>query len=585
MRSASLLAALSLLTMKYSFLFRSRVILFCVIIFASALLTKLFWVQVVHGDAYSNAADHQYVTPSANIYERGIIYFERKDGQLVSAATQASGFKMAIDAKKIIDAENTYRELSENAVLDRDNFLIKAGQKDDSYEEIIHRLSKEQADAISGLKLPGIKIYKEKWRFYPGGSLASHTLGFVGYKGNELGGRYGLERQYDSELARNAGNPYVNFFAEVFSNMRKTLFENKAPEGDIVTTIEPQVQNFLEKKLTEVQDRYQIDSIGGIIMNPQDGSIYALGVKPDFDPNNFSLVKKVSIFTNPLVENVLEFGSVVKPLVMAAALDAGAVTADTTYNDRGSVIVEKKEIFNFDKKARGPGTSMQEVLNQSLNTGMVFVEQKLGKEKLREYLLAYGIKNKTGIDLPNETSGLVSGILKSPREIEYANAAFGQGIALTPAGLIRALASLSNGGNLVVPHVVKEIKYSNGTSKKMEYPVTPAKITKETSQEITRMLVVVMDKAIKGGLGKLDHFSVAVKTGTAQVADNTTGGYYTDRHTHSFFGYFPAYNPKFIVFLYAVNPKGVPYAATTWTDPFLDITKFLLNYYNIPPDR
>ena len=227
---------------------------------------------------------------------------------------------------------------------------------------------------------------------------------------------------------------------------------------------------------------------------------------------------------------------------------------------------------------------MQEVLNQSLNTGMVFVEQKLGKEKLKEYLLSYGIANKTGIDLPNETSGLVSN-LNSPREIEYANAAFGQGIALTPIALIRALTSLSNGGNLVVPPIVKEIKYNNGTSKQMPYPTTPTKITKETSEMITSMLVGVMDKAIKGGLGKLEHFSVAVKTGTAQVADNTTGGYYEDRHTHSFFGYFPAYDPKFIVFLYAINPKGVPYAATTWSDPFLDITKFLLNYYEVPPDR
>ena len=99
------------------------------------------------------------------------------------------------------------------------------------------------------------------------------------------------------------------------------------------------------------------------------------------------------------------------------------------------------------------------------------------------------------------------------------------------------------------------------------------------------MLVTVMDKSIKEGRGKLEHFSVAVKTGTAQVADNVNGGYYEDRHTHSFFGYFPAYDPKFIILLYAVNPKGVQYAATTWVDPFLDITKFLLNYYNIPPDR
>jgi len=570
--------------MTSSFIFRSRIVLFCVVVFSLILATKLFLVQVVHRDAYSESADRQYSTPAGNIYERGTIFFESKDGQLISAATQTAGFKIAIDPSKIADPENVYKKLNEITVLNHDTFIARATKMNDSYEEVAHQLSKEEADAVSLLKIPGVSIFKEKWRLYPGGTLASQTLGLVGYKDTELGGRYGLEREYNTELERNDNNPYVNFFAEVFSNINKTLFTHEVGEGDIVTTIEPTVQDFLEKKLEEVKDKYQVDSVGGIIMNPQDGSIYAIGAKPDFDPNNFSQEKNNSVFSNPLVENVFEFGSVVKPLVMAGALDAGVVTPETTYNDKGEVTIENHQIFNFDKKGRGPGTSMQEVLNQSLNTGMVFVEQQLGRAKLRDYLLSYGIKDKTGIDLPNETSGLVSN-LNSPREIEYANAAFGQGIAFTPIEMIRALASLSNGGNLVVPHVVKEIKYNDGTSKQMTYPMTPVKITKQTSEEITQMLVTVMDKAIKGGLGKLDHFSVAVKTGTAQVADNTTGGYYTDRHTHSFVGYFPAYDPKFIVFLYAINPKGVPYAATTWTDPFLDITKFLLNYYEVPPDR
>ncbi len=576
--------------MTYSFISRFRIILFCIIVFNLILTAKLFLVQVVHSNDYSKSADRQYVTPEGNMYERGTIFFQGrskdgKEGQLIAAATQISGFKVAINPTKITNAESVYQKLSKIIVLDHTDFITKAGKLKDPYEEVANRLPKAQADAISALKISGVSIFKEKWRFYPGGTLASHVLGFVGYKKSELGGRYGLERQYNTLLTRTNNNSYVNFFAEVFSNINKTLFKDGEESGDIVTTIEPEVQNFLEKKLEEVKDRYQVDSIGGIIMNPKDGSIYAMAAKPDFDPNNFSKVERISILGNPLVENVLEFGSVVKPLVMAGALDVGVVMPETTYDDKGKVTVEKHEIYNFDKKARGPGTSMQEVLSQSLNTGMVFVEKKLGKERLRDYLLSFGIKDKTGIDLPNETSGLVSGILKSPREIEYANAAFGQGIAFTPIGMVRALASLSNGGNLVVPHVVKEIRYENGSSKIMSYPTIPTKITKQTSEAITQMLVTVMDKAIKEGLAKLDHFSVAVKTGTAQVADNVNGGYYKDRHNHFFVGYFPAYDPKFIVFLYALNPKGVKYAATTWTDPFLDITKFLLNYYEVSPDR
>jgi cell division protein FtsI (penicillin-binding protein 3)/stage V sporulation protein D (sporulation-specific penicillin-binding protein) len=571
--------------MKYSFISRTRVIFFCISIFALILMSKLFLVQVLQSSAYSDRADKQYSTPSSNIFERGTIYFTRKDSQLVSAATQTTGFKIAINPIKIIDKEAVYKELTKTIKLDHDEFLTKAQKENDPYEEIANHLSKVEADAIALLKIPGISVYKEKWRFYPGANLASQSLGFVAYKGDDLSGRYGIERQYNNELSRNKDNPYINFFAEVFSNINETLFSDKTLEGDIVTTIEPSVQGFLEKTLESVKEKYQIDSVGGIIMNPVDGSIYALSSKPDFDLNNFSKIKTAT-FSNPLVENVFEFGSVVKPLVMAGALDAKVVTANTTYDDKGSVIVENKEIFNFDKKARGV-VNMQEVLNQSLNTGMVFVYKKLGREKMRDYMLSYGIKDKTGIDLPNETGGLVSNLINSPRDIEYANAAFGQGIALTPMEIVRALASLSNGGNLVVPHIVQKIKYNNGTEKEMTYETTRVKITEATGQEITRMLVNVMDKSLKvNGLpAKIENYSIAVKTGTAQVANREGGGYYEDKHTHSFFGYFPAYEPKFIIFLYAINPKGVPYAAQTWAEPFLGITKFLINYYEVPPDR
>ena len=571
--------------MNYSFFSRTKVLSILILVFVCILIVKLFLIQIIHTNSYREQADHQYATPSSNIFERGTIFFERKDGQLVSGAAQTTGYKIAIDPIQVVDIDGTYNKLSAKITLDYNEFSTKANKKQDPYEEVAYHVSKEQVDAISKEKIPGVYIYKEKWRFYPGENLASHALGLIGYNGDDLAGRYGLERSYNDELSRDKDSSYVNFFAEVFSNINKTLFKNEIKRGDIATTIEPIVQGFLEKKVSEVKEKYNVDSIGGIIMNPKDGSIYAITSKPDFNPNDFSKIKDPSVFANPFVENVFEFGSVVKPLIMAAGLDTGVVTADTKYTDKGMVVVDKKEIYNFDKKGRGPGTTMQDVLNQSLNTGMVFVAGKLGHNNVRDYLLSYGIDQKTGIDLPSETSGLVSNIMKSPRDLEYANAAFGQGIAMTPIEMVRALASLSNGGNLVVPHLVKTIKYDDGTQKEMIYPTSRVKISEKTSEEITRMLVTVMDKSLKSGAAKFEHYSVAVKTGTAQVAKENGGGYYEDRHTHSFFGYFPAYDPKFIVFLYAVNPKGVPYASQTWADPFLDITKFLLNYYEVPPDR
>jgi len=566
-----------------SFVLRTRILFGCILLFSLALVGKLFLVQIVQGNFYSERADRQYSTSASDIFERGSIYFTRKDGQNVFAATQTAGFKVALNPQKIADKDEAYKKINGIVSLEAEDFNAKAGKVNDPYEEILNHIGKVEADAISKEKIPGVSIFKEKWRSYSGDSMASHSIGFVAYKGDELAGRYGLEREYDEVLSRNKNTPYVNFFAEVFSNINEKLFDNKVREGDIVTTIEPTVQNSLEKELEKVKTRYAADAIGGIIMNPKDGSIYALSSMPDFDLNNFSKVENASTFSNPLVENVLEFGSVVKPLVMAAALDADLISPDTKYDDKGSVVVEKKEIFNFDKKARGVVT-MQEVLNQSLNTGMVYVYNKLGKERFKDYLLSFGIKDKTGIDLPNESSGLVSN-LNSPRDIEYANASFGQGVAFTPVAMIRALASLGNGGNLVTPHLVKEIKYATGDTDVLEYPTTRAKITPQTSEEITGMLVNVMDQALGGGNLKLEHYSVAVKTGTAQVADKVNGGYYKDRHTHSFFGYFPAYDPEFIIFLYAVNPKGVEFASGTWTDPFMSLTKFLLNYYEVQPDR
>ncbi len=561
---------------------RIRIISFAFLLVALLIILKLFFLQIIQNEQFEKRIDGQYNSKQA-ILDRGDIFLSRKDGSLVSAANVSSGFKLAMSPSKISEnAEAIYQAIKPIVDIPQDVFFAKSEKKNDPYEELATRLTKEQADKIRALNLTGILVEPDTWRFYSGDSLASHTLGFLAYKGDTRVGQYGLERFYEKTLLRPRSNTYLNFFAEVFSNIRES-FSDDGPHGDIVTTIEPTVQNALESEIHTAREKWNADEAWGIIINPKTGEIYALSGAPDFNLNSFGSVSDPSIYRNAFVESVFEMGSVIKPLVMAAALDAGVLTPQTTYFDAGVVTVNKKQIMNFDKQARGLST-MQTVLDQSLNTGMVFVENKLGHDRFRSYMKAYGIGEKTGIDLPNETSGLIKNI-DSPRDIEYANASFGQGIALTPIATARAFSVIANGGNLVVPHFVKQIRYETGLSKMPEYPYTRTGIIKpETSETITRMLIHVFESYDQGA-HKMEHYSIATKTGTAQVARENGKGYYEDRHLHSFFGYFPAYDPKFLVFMFIKNPHGAKYASQTLIPPFINITKFLLNYYVVSPDR
>jgi len=566
---------------KNTSVLRIRFISGFIFLFALLLFTRLYLLQVVHGKDYVERADQQYVRPPEYSFDRGSIYFETKDGNLVSGATVKTGALVTINPKTLKDPEGVYVKLSAIIPLEHDDFMAHA-TKSDSYEEIAKKVDEDKGKAITALKIPGVTVYQDKWRIYPGGDLAAHVLGFLGYQGDELAGRYGLERTYDSTLDRNNQNMYVNFFAEMFSNI-KTITSNQPLEGDIVTTIEPTVQAYLQDEISKVNHQWSSETTGGIIINPKTGEIYAMGLYPTFDPNSFQTESSNDVFTNFMVEDVREMGSIVKALTMAAGLDSGVITPATTYNDTGCITVNKSKICNYDFKARGV-IPMQQILNQSLNVGASWIAQKMGNDKFTQYFKSFGLGEKTGIDLPNEAVGLINN-LNSPRDVEHDTASFGQGIAITPLETVRALSVLANGGTLITPHIVKQINYTLGYSKTITPPVGRRVISEETSKTITKMLIQVVDQALLNGKAKNPHYSVAAKTGTAQIAMPNGGGYYPDRYLHSFFGYFPATNPQFLVFMYTVYPKNVDYASETLTAPFLDISKFLINYYSVPPDR
>ncbi len=557
-------------------------VLGALVILAILIIGKLFFIQIIQGKSFAERANHQYSPTTVGQFDRGKIFATAKDGSLVELAGVSQGFKLAIVPSELVDKEAAYATLNAIIPIDRDTFMSRAAKLADPYEEIAIHLSKESADAIRAKKIKGVNLFTDSWRTYPAGTLAAKVVGFLGYKGDLLTGRYGLERQYNDVLSRTNGSLYTNFFAEIFDTVKGT-FNDTSHQGDVVTTIEPTVQAYLEKNLHSVMEKFNADSAGGIIMDPRTGSIIALAGFPTFDPNNYSKAESVSDYGNPFVEGAFELGSVVKALTMAAGLDAKVVTPETKYNDKGFLILDKSRINNFDLKGRGTIT-MQEVLNESLNTGAAYVEQKLGKDRFREYFYKYGFNVKTGVDLPGEVPNLINN-LKSPREIEYVTASFGQGIALTPISAIKAFSALANGGVPVIPHVVSEIHYPEGTSKKITVDALPSALTPEASNAISHMLVKVYDQAVLPGRVKDLPWSIAAKTGTAQIANPNGGGYYSDRYLHSIMGYYPAYDPKFVTLFFIVNPKNVKYSGSTVTYTFFDVAKFLLSYYQVPPDR
>lgn len=567
--------------------FRIRFLSGVIVLGGLLLIGRLYEIQIVKADYYEEKAESQYVHTKTDLYSRGSILFTTRDGTTLSAAAIQSGYVLSANPTHFTIPPEEFCHKFEVYLDDTvEKCIERVKTEGRTYIELASHLTEEQSKEIENQNIEGASLYKNQWRYYPGGSLASRSIGFVGYSddGVELRGKYGLERQYDSVLFKKRQVLSVNFFAELFSNLGDLVYEkeNEVKTGNVVTSLEPSVSRMLDEVLKKANDQYSSKLTGAIVMDPNTGEIVAMNAVPSFDLNSREGAT-IEEFRNPLVEDVYEFGSTIKALTMAAGLDSGAVNRNTTYYDAGSIILNDYPIRNFDGKGRGT-VPMQEVLNQSLNTGVAFIAQQMGKEKFRNYFLNYKLGTETGIDLPNETYGLIDN-LNSPRDVEYATASFGQGIAMTPIATIRALATLANGGKLVTPHLAKRIEYDNGEVKEIRYPEGEQVLSKKTSEEISSMLVTVVDDALRGGNVAMPHHSIGAKTGTAQMANPNGKGYYDDRYLHSFFGYFPAFEPKFIVFMYTVEPKGVKYASETLTDPFMEIAHFLVNYYSIPPDR
>ena len=570
--------------MRAQFRSRIRFVLTFLILATICIIVRLYFVQIVNGEEYSLKADRQFSANSGGLFDRGSIYFTRKDGTLISAATLATGFLVAINPQTLRDPEAAYAAISAvaSSTISRNTFFSAAAKKGQVYIEVAHRLSEEEGKMLSEKGISGVQVLRERWRQYPGGSLASQSIGIVSYgSGDTLAGRTGLELMYDGTLSRSGDSLYRNFFAELFSNVGNLLVNARdMREGDIVTTIEPEIQTRLASNIEKLNERYSSKESGGIIMDPSTGAIIAIASYPTYDGNNLQSVDP-ALLGNSFVEHVYEFGSIMKPITMTSGFDAGAITPETTYKDTGCITVNTARICNWDAKARGV-IPMRQIIMQSLNVGASWIATQLGQDKFREYFVKL-FGQKTGVDLPNETGALL-GNLSKPQQVGYDTAAFGQGIAVTPVQMIRALGAIANKGYMIQPHLVSAIRLNSGIERKLDWGKSVRIFSATSTLETVAMMGALNDEILYGGKAKIPTMSVAVKTGTAQLT-KPGGGYYDDRFFHSFVGFFPSYSPRFIILLYTNDPKGVQYASETLDATFLDLVHFLIEYYAVPPDR
>ncbi|MHB1163052.1 MAG: peptidoglycan D,D-transpeptidase FtsI family protein [Minisyncoccota bacterium] len=571
--------------MRAQFRSRIRLVLAFLALITLLIIVRLYFVQIISGQDYAQKADSQFISNANGLFDRGTIYLTNKNGTLISAATLATGFLVAINPQVLSDPEAAYAAIAAVAsttMVSHDTFLTLAAKKKLVYIEVAHHVPDASGQSLAALGIPGVQVLRERWRYYPGDSLAAQTLGIVSYgSGDSLIGQTGLEAVYDGTLARSGDSLYKNFFAELFSNAGNLLVNAKdAREGSIVTTIEPEVQIRLEHDIAKVNQQYSSRGTGAIIMDPSTGAIIAIANYPTYDANNLQNVTP-ALLGDPLVEQVHEFGSIMKPLTMASALDAGVITPQTTYNDTGCFMVDKAQICNWDHKARGV-IPMVEIIKQSLNVGASWVATQLGQDKFRTYFTKL-FGQKTGVDLPAESSALL-GNLSTTQQVNFDNMSFGQGIAITPMQMIRALGALANGGVMVEPHLVSGIRLSSGITRQLDWNQKVPVFSATAARDTTTMMDALFDITLMHGAAKIPTMTVAAKTGTAQLA-TPTGGYYTNRFFHSFIGFFPSYNPRFIILLYTDDPKHVEYASETLDATFLDLVHFLIDYYQIPPDR
>lgn len=556
---------------------RLFIVLVGVVIAFGCLLVRLGYVQLWAGGKLSKLAEDSW---------RREVVFEAKRGDIVDR----NGVKLAYDVSsptlhaipaQVTDPRGEAARLAPLLGMTADDLyaMLTKKSKDVVLRPGGRRMTTELAQKVRDLKLPGIYVAEDSKRYYPYQNLAANILGFTGYDQ----GLNGVELRYNDLLEGINGN--INFLTDAAGRAMPNSAEQYVPPRDGLTlklTIDQKIQSIVERELDQAMLQYEPDDAIAIAMDPNTGEVLAMASRPTFDPAHYQQADPKVYNRNLPIWMTYEPGSTFKIITLSAALQENKVDLNNEFfYDPGYVNVEGARLRCW--KGGGHGSqSFLEVVENSCNPGFVALGQRLGKDKLFEYIQNFGFGQKTGIDLSGESKG----ILFKPSQVgpvELATTAFGQGVSVTPIQQITAVSAAINGGKLMKPHVAKQwIQPDTGMVLQDVQPEFVRQvISPETSKKVREALESVVAKGT-GGNAFLDGYRVGGKTGTAQKVVN--GRYSPSEHIVSFIGFAPADNPKLIVYVAVDNPKGIQFGGVVAAPIVRNIMADALPYLGVKPN-
>ncbi len=537
----------------------------------------LFKIMIIDGDELKKMSINQSFREVETESKRGGIY-DRNGSPL---AISLDAYSLAVDpllARDDKDLHNKLKEISLITGIEEAN-LVEAVNKQSRFVWIKRLLEDEETEKVREVHLRGALLFEESKRVYPKGQFLANVIGFVGQDNKGL---EGIEYYYDSVLKGTPGKILVEEDSKGRSINSSVYQILPSQEGlDIYLTIDETIQYVTEKRLIQAVEELKADKAVAMVYDLQNGEFLSMASYPTYDPNIYSTFTNEH-FRNIAINSIYEVGSTFKPFVASAAIEEAKIGRNEIINCDSSIKVLNYNIREIIyPKSYGKQTIVQALQNSS-NVGFVQIGQRVGKEDLYRYIKGFGLEGRTGIDLPGERT---SNIIPEKRAtiLDVSVSSIGQGNALTPVQLIRGFAAIINEGKLMKPYLLKEAKDSLGNIViKNEPKVENVVISKETSEFMRNALKSVVDEGT-GKRARIEGFSIAGKTGTAQKISDQ-GGYLLDQVVTSFIGFAPSNNPRFVCLVMVDNPKTYRTGSQTAAPVFKDVIEKTLEYYDIVPE-